>query len=305
MIALDNRRTARATRRQHEIEDRRNQTHRHLVDPVRRRHKREMTPPEIFDRHARRLRRGRTTGRGFFAETMAIDLFERLDLVRRDFADALVIGPSPLLVEGLAARNIACQVYTGEEDRLDTGDAQHDLILSSGALDTVADLPGALLLMRRALRPDGLLLANFAGGLSLKALRTAMSAADADNAVARIHPQVDVRSAGDLLVRAGFALPVADLDTLDVAYSSLAQLLTDLREAAATNVLAARYPVSRGWRAAVDAAFSAQAGADSRTHETLSFITLTGWAPAPGQPQPARRGSGTASLAEALRKRID
>ena len=260
-----------------------------------------MSVPEIFDRHARQLRRRRASGCGFFAETMASDLFERLDSVRRDFSQALIIGEAPLLVEGLKARRIGFTVYAGEEDRLDVGDAQFDLILSSGTLDTVADLPGALILIRRALTPDGLLLANFAAAPSLTALRAAISVADADRAIARLHPQVDVRSAGDLLMRAGFALPVADLETMDVAYSSLARLIDDLREGAATNVLAARYPVTRNWMAAVDAAFSAQADPAGRTHETLSYITVTAWAPAPDQPRPARRGSGNASLADLLR----
>lgn len=260
-----------------------------------------MRVPEIFDRKARQLRRRRTTGGGFFADTMMADLFERLNMVQRDFSKALIIGTAPLLVEGMKARKIECEVYLGEEDLLDTGEARFDLILSSGSLDTVADLPGALLLTRRALKPDGLLLANFAGAPTLSALRAAIAVADGDTAVARMHPQVDVRSAGDLLVRAGFALPVADLDTMDVAYVSLSRLLADLREGAATNVLAQRYPVSRGWLASVVAAFTAQAGDDGRTHETLSYITLTGWAPSPDQPQPARRGSGTASLADALK----
>ena len=257
--------------------------------------------PEIFDRNARQLRRRRATGGGFFAETMAADLFERLDMVQRDFGEALVIGAAPMLVEGLKERGIRWEIYRGEEDRLDAGEARFDLILSSATLDTVADLPGALLLMRRALKPDGLLLANFAGAPTLSALRAAIAIADGDTGVARQHPQVDVRSAGDLLVRAGFALPVADLDTVAVAYASLGRLLTDLREGAATNVLARRYPISRRWLAGVDAAFTAQAGDDGRTHETLSYITLTGWAPSPDQPQPARRGSGTTSLADALK----
>ena len=263
--------------------------------------------PEIFDRNARQFRRNRIKGVGFFAETMTFDLLDRLDSVQRTFSNALVIGHQPLIKAELDKRGIACTAYVGDEDRLAKPDAPYDLILSSGTLDTVADLPGALLLMRRALKPDGLLLANFAAAPSLTALRSAIAVADAghSNAVARIHPQVDVRSAGDLLVRAGFALPVADLDTLDVAYSSLGRLLTDLREAAATNVLAQRYAVSRHWLTATEAAFAALAGADGRTHETLSYITLTAWAPAPTQPQPARRGSGVTSLAAALRRRDD
>lgn len=263
--------------------------------------------PEIFDRKARHLRRGRTGLRGFFAETMVSDLLERLDSVQRTFSNALVIGHQPILNEGLKARGIAYRAYTGDEDRMTDSVAHYDLILSSGTLDTVADLPGALVLMRRALMPDGLLLANFAGAPSLTALRSAISIADSGstNAAARIHPQVDVRSAGDLLVRARFALPVADLDTTDIAYSGLSRLLTDLRDGAATNMLAQRYPVSRQWLAAVDSAFAALADPDGRTHETLSYITLTAWAPAPTQPQPARRGSASTSLAGALRRRDD
>jgi SAM-dependent methyltransferase len=263
--------------------------------------------PEIFDRNARHLRRRRASGRGFFAETMSTDLLERIDLVQRSFSKALLIGDQSLLADGLHHRNIPFDVYRGDEDQLDVPEAPYDLILSSGSLDTVADLPGALLLMRRALKPDGLLLANFAAAPSLTALRSAISVANADcgSDVARLHPQVDVRSAGDLLMRAGFALPVADLDTLDVAYASLSQLLDDLREAAATNVLVKRYSASRRWLAAADAAFAALADASGRTSETLSFLTLTAWAPAPTQPQPARRGSGTTSLSDALRRSRD
>jgi NADH dehydrogenase [ubiquinone] 1 alpha subcomplex assembly factor 5 len=263
--------------------------------------------PEIFDRNARRLRRQRATGRGFLVETMTTDLLDRLDGVQRKFSRALIIGDNPLLKEGLRSRGIDYALYLGDEDRLTDRSAAHGLILSSGTLDTVADLPGALILMRRALQVDGLLLANCAAAPSLTALRSAIATANADcgHDAARIHPQIDVRSAGDLLVRAGFALPVADVDTLNISYSGLAPLIADLREASATNVLARRYPVSRRWLSAATAAFQTLADAQGRTHETLSFITLTGWAPAPSQPQPARRGSATASLAEALRRRSD
>jgi NADH dehydrogenase [ubiquinone] 1 alpha subcomplex assembly factor 5 len=272
--------------------------------------------PEIFDRNARQLRRGRAKSGGFFARLMTDDLLERLDGVKRTFKAALVVGAEPSLVDGLIARKInvtACDpsprraAWAVDEDRIDHPPASFDLILSSGTLDTVNDLPGALVLLRRLLKPDGLLLANFAGAPSLTALRQAVTSADAQTgaAVARLHPQIDVRSAGDLLTRAGFALSVADLDTVDVAYSSLARLLTDLREASATNVLKQRHPISRAWLAQADAAFAALADANGKTHETLSYVTLTGWAPAPNQPQPARRGSGRTSLAALLDKSSD
>lgn len=263
--------------------------------------------PLLFDRRARSLRRQRANRHGFFVETMSSDLLERLDCVNRTFSNALLIGDQRLIADGLNARGIAFDHYSGDEDRLSGRDAAHDLVLSSGTLDTVSDLPGALILMRRALRPDGMLLANFAAAPSLHQMRAAVADADAEDgrAVARFHPQIDVRSAGDLLMRAGFALPVADLSTMNVAYSSFARLVSDLREAAATNVLVQRHPVSRRWLAAATAAFAARAGADGRSHETLSYVTLTAWAPAPSQPQPAKRGSGVTSLAEALRRRSD
>ena len=309
MIVLDNCRTARTPRRQHEIKDRTEELHTSVVEPVNKRHKHQMASasdnvPQLFDRHARLLRRQRANGHSFFGETMSDDLLDRLDSISRTFSNALLIGDQPLIADGLKARGIAFDHYTGDEDRLCGSDAAHDLILSSGTLDTVSDLPGALILIRRALRPDGLLLANFASAPSLTALRSAVAVADAEGgrAVARFHPQIDVRSAGDLLMRAGYALPVADLTTVNVAYTSFARLLTDLREATATNVLVQRYPVSQRWLAAASNAFAARAGAGGRTLETLSYVTLTAWAPAPSQPQPAQRGSGVMSLTQALRR---
>ena len=312
MIVFDNRRTAGTAWRQHEIEDRAEDAHTLVVEPVDHWHKHQMASapdnvPILFDRSARMLRRQRAKKDGLFSETMSADVLERLDCVNRNFSHALLVGDQPLIADGLAARGIAFDQYDGDEDRLGGRDAAHDLILSSGTLDTVSDLPGALILMRRALAPDGLLLANFAAAPSLNEMRAAVAIADAEDgrAVARFHPQIDVRSAGDLLMRAGFALPVADLTTVDVAYSSFARLLDDLRDAAATNLMVQRYAVSRHWVATATAAFETRRGPDGRTAETLSYVTLTAWAPAPSQPQPAQRGSGITSLAEALRRRSD
>jgi NADH dehydrogenase [ubiquinone] 1 alpha subcomplex assembly factor 5 len=250
-----------------------------------------MTPPEIFDRNARMLRRGRTRGGGFFAETMIDDVFERFDAVKRHFSTALVIGGEAMLIDALQQRDIAVTVidpsprranHAVDEDKIHAVAAQFDLVVAVGTLDTISDLPGALLLIRRALRPDGLMLAAFAGAPSLPVLKAAVAAADAEYGLAapRVHPQIDVRAAGDLLARAGFVMPVADLATMNVAYSDLSKLISDLREAAATNVLRERYGVTRGWVKAASAAFAQMAGPDGRTHESLSYIMLTGWAPA-------------------------
>jgi SAM-dependent methyltransferase len=194
-----------------------------------------------------------------------------------------------------------------DEDRLPFGEGAFDLVVSVGVLDTVNDLPGALLLVRRALRPDGLFLGAFLGAGSLPRLRSAMLAADSVEGAAapRIHPQIDVRAAGDLLTRAGFALPVADSWGVDVRFPDLLALVRDLRAMGGTNVLASRSrrPIGRLGLAAAIADFAAAAGPDGKTAERFEILHLLGWAPSPDQPEPARRGSATASLTEALRKK--
>jgi SAM-dependent methyltransferase len=175
------------------------------------------------------------------------------------------------------------------------------LVVACGGLDQVNDLPGALTLIRRVLKPDGLFLAAFVGAGSLPKLRTAILGAE-DRAVARLHPQIDVRSAGDLLARAGFALPVSDSERVTVRYGSLIALLADLRGTATTSLLAG--PVHSLTRTAIARAvaeFQRGADADGKSGEAIEIVYLLGWAPAPDQPKPARRGSGTTSLADALR----
>jgi NADH dehydrogenase [ubiquinone] 1 alpha subcomplex assembly factor 5 len=191
-----------------------------------------------------------------------------------------------------------------DEDRLPFADGAFDLVVSAGALDTVNDLPGALLLIRRALRSDGLFLGAFLGAGSLPRLKRAMLAADSieGGASPRIHPQIDVRAAGDLLARAGFALPVVDAQPVDVRFSALLDLVRDLRAMAATNILAqrSRRPLGRHGLAAAIADFEE---GEERTTERFEILHLLGWAPSPDQPQPARRGSATVSLAQALKPR--
>lgn len=279
-----------------------------------------MSPPSLFDRHQRRLRRDRAMRSGVapFLHVHAFDeLIDRLGDVRRTFGRALLLGcadpswrgtlaglvgevvvadPSPV-----AARRSGGLV--ADEDRLPFADASFDLILATGTLDGIDDLPGALVLLRRVLRPDGLLLGAMAGAGSLPRLRAAMLAADAatGGAAARMHPAVDVRTLGDLLSRAGFALPVADFQGIDVSYADMPKLIADLRAHGATNILAkrSRLPLSRHAFAAAVADFAPDPGI--RTIERAEILYLSGWAPAPDQPRPARRGSATHSLADALR----
>jgi SAM-dependent methyltransferase len=266
---------------------------------------------EIFDSQLRRLRRDRAA-RGFepfLRDAMLDGIAERLAAVRRDFRDVLDLGcadgsfalpgASVTRIDAGAAFAQAAAGQQGDEDQPHFPDGSFDLIVSAGVLDTVNDLPDALALARRALRPDGLFLAAFLGGSTLSTLRSVLR--DVEPGVARTHPQIDVRAAGDLLVRAGFALPVADVETLEVRYASIVGLVRDLRGTAETNLLHTRVPLSRATFAAAARIFADRADAGGRTPERFDIVYITGWAPAPSQPQPARRGSASASLADALR----
>ena len=274
----------------------------------------------IFDPALRALRRDRAASRfadhDFLYRHMADELIERLADVKRDFAEVLLVGcPDDSLRRQLEAqgKRVACvdpghanaRAQGGvqaDEDALPFADASFDLVLACGTLDSVNDLPGALILMQRVLRPDGLLLAAFTGAGSLPVLRAALLEAEDERPGQHIHPQVDVRAAGDLLARAGFAMPVADGETLTVRYGSLFGLLTDLRGMGAGNALRSRPPMLRRdtlMRAAE--AFAARADADGKVPERFAIIYLSGWKPDPSQPRPARRGSATVSLAEALK----
>ena len=256
-----------------------------------------------FDASLGRLRRARAgTGKDeafWLHRRAAEELLDRLDLVARPFVRALELSSDAWLGDRLEARGMEV-LGIGEQALPSLEPASFDLAVSVGLLDTVNDLPGALALIRRALKPDGLFLAAFAGAGSLPRLRRAMragEAAEGRDPSPRIHPQIDVRAAGDLLTRAGFALPVADREVVEVRYTSLPRLVADLRLTGATNILAqrSRAPFTRLGLAAAMADFGAG------TLERFELVFLSGWAPAPSQPAPARRGSGTASLADALK----
>lgn len=275
-----------------------------------------MSPPAIFDRAARRLRRDRAALRladhDFLRAAMLDGMAERLEAVKRRFAEVLDLGcfdaafrpPVGAQVArfdaGFAFAHAAGGVQ-GDEDRLPFADASFDLVVSAGVLDQIDDLPGALTLIRRVLRPDGLFLGAFVGAGSLPRLRAAWRTAESERPTQRLHPEIDVRAAGDLLVRAGFALPVADIETLNAGYPDMRRLIEDLRGMAASNLLTARQPATRKGIAAAAQAFAAQAGPDGRIRERFQIVFLTGWAPDPSQPRAAARGSGTASLAAALK----
>lgn len=275
--------------------------------------------PDIFDRHRRSLYRDRMVARfadhDFLYHAMLDELVDRLADVHRDLPEALVIGcPDGSARAALEAmgKRVACVDpgflaaraavgVQGDEDALPFADDSFDLVLACGTLDSVNDLPGALILMRRVLRPDGLMLAAFTGAGTLPRLRSALMAGEGDRLRQHIHPQVDVRSAGDLLSRAGFAMPVADGETLSVRYGDMLRLMRDLRGMGAGNALAAAAPLGRDALIGAAAHFAQAADPDGRTAEQMAILYLSGWKPDPSQARPARRGSATASLADALK----
>jgi SAM-dependent methyltransferase len=217
----------------------------------------------------------------YLAEDMAEDVLDRLSFLRFEPATALVLGDyTGLLGEGL--RQCGAQVTSVEpadgfdEERPYPQDG-YDLVASLGTLDTVNDLPGALIHIRGALAPGGIMIASFTGAGSLPTLRAAMLAADGDRPAPRIHPQVDVRAGGQLLQRAGFADPVIDSRSLDVGFRGLDRLVGDLRALGLGNVLASPGPALG--KAALASARDAFAGAgeNGRTVERFEILTLSGW----------------------------
>lgn len=231
-------------------------------------------------------------------------------MTRPKTAVLLTNAPDPLLRFGLKERGCRVEEALAEdgflEDRPGLPDGRYNAVISPDGLDSVDDLPGALALLRRALVPDGLLLASFPGAGSFATARDAALAADLEvggSAVARFHPLVDVRSLGDLAARAGLTLPVAEVDSIDLRYRSILRVFSDLRDHGWRSVLAdGRRTIGRDWVRSAERAFLAHAEG-GRVAERLNLVTLTAWSVGPDQPQPAARGSGTVSLARSLPSR--
>jgi SAM-dependent methyltransferase len=287
-----------------------------------------MAAPVIFDRQTLSIRRRRalaTPGAGadFLYRAAADDLLDRLASVHRTFPLAVEIGsPTPHIADALAARGThvlrldrALEAVAGDRhpcivadpEDLPLAPASIDLALSALELQWVNDLPGMLARIRRALRPDGLVLANFLGGESLAELRESVTAAEVEvtgGASPRIAPFVELQSAGALLQRAGFALPVIDLDRRVVRYDSALDLMRDLRAMGAANPLAERdrRPLRRDVLARAIATYAERySDSDRRVRATFEIISLSGWAPDQSQQKPLRPGSASVRLADALK----
>ena len=280
----------------------------------------------LFERAllAQRRRRACALGRvTFLIDRVAEDMAERLSAVRRTFdvvvdlgtpTDAVrrAIGAGGRVHRVIAARHAIARAddrastLVADEERLPFGDACLDLVVSGLALQFVNDLPGALVQIRRALKPDGLFLAALVGGDTLTELRQAFAAAEAEvegGASPRVAPFADVRALGGLLQRAGFALPVTDVDRLCVRYDSPVALMHDLRRMGATNVLAERRrsPLRRRTLARLIEIYGERfADPDGRVRASFDIVWLSGWTPHESQQRPLQPGSARMRLADAL-----
>jgi SAM-dependent methyltransferase len=256
----------------------------------------------LFDNQLRAMRRDRAARTGaelFLLDRAFGDCLERLDIIQRQFARALLVGcPSPEWPQRLGGRvhnveicdpgRLFAQAAGGEqivEDQWTPPETAYDLVLAVGTLDTVNELPAALHVLRRALAPDGLFLGALSGGETVPQLRSAMRAADqvTGEALPHVHPRVEASALAPLLSAAGFAMPVVDVDRVPVTYRTFDRAVADLRAMAATNMLVARprRSLSRAaWRAA--ATSFAAAGDGVRTVETFEILHFAAWAP--GQP---------------------
>ena len=284
----------------------------------------------IFDRKLLRARQRRARQQGaatFLLERVAEDLGDRLAVVLRKFEHAADIGtPTDSVRRVLRTNNsigmlaaarpdfAAAKEDTGpavvaDDEAIPFGAGTLDLAVSALALQSVNDLPGVLIQIRRALKPDGLFLAALLGGETLTELRDSLFTAEAEiegGASPRVAPFTEVRAAGTLLQRAGFALPVADVDRVIVRYDSLFALAADLRRMGATNPLAdrRRVPLRRATlRRAAELYAERHSDPDGRVRATFDILWLSGWAPHESQQQPLRPGSARTRLADALRTR--
>jgi SAM-dependent methyltransferase len=268
--------------------------------------------PTIFDRKLLRARQQRARALGpetFLIERIAGELGERLAVVRRQFERALDLGTPTDAVRRVLTESgkVATLVdVIADEEALPFADGSLDLVVSALALQFVNDLPGTLIQIRRALKPDGLLLAALVGGDSLAELREAFAQAESEvegGVSPRVAPFADVRELGGLLQRAGLALPVVDSDRLTVRYQSVFDLMRDLRRMGATNVLTERRrtPLRRATLQRMAQIYTQRfADADGRVRATFEVAWLSGWAPHESQQKPLKPGSARQRLADAL-----
>jgi SAM-dependent methyltransferase len=271
--------------------------------------------PILFDRGLLQARQRRAQKQGsatFLLDRVADDIVERLTAVKRDFAEVADIWtPGDALRKPLGDRFRSfthLDLLDSPQEVLPFQPQALDLVVSALALQFVNDLPGVLAQIRRALRPDGLLLAAMIGGDTLSELRQCFAAAEAElegGVSPRVAPFADLRDVGSLLQRAGLALPVTDVDRVVVRYGSAFALMADLRRMGASNILVERRrtPTRRATVLRMAELYGERfADPDGRIRATFDVVWLSGWAPHESQPKPLKPGSATVSLEEAVKK---
>ena len=270
------------------------------------------TMPILFDRAllcARLARARKQGGVTFLLDRVTEDLADRLAAVRRDFADVADIwSPGDVLPPAGRFKSVARFAPDSGSEVLPLPPESLDLAVSALAFQFVNDLPGVLAQIRRALRPDGLLLAAMVGGDTLTELRQSFAAAEAEcegGVSPRVVPFADLRDIGGLLQRAGLALPVTDVDRVVVRYDSAFALMADLRRMGASNILVERRrtPTRRATMLRMAQIYAERfADADGRIRATFDVIWLSGWAPHESQQKPLRPGSAKESLEAAVQR---
>lgn len=278
--------------------------------------------PVVFDRALARRHLERAAQHGladFLLERVADDLDLRLDAIKRTFVCALDLGGAGEQVRNVLrrrgvehvvrapiARGLGGDVVVNEE-ALPFAPESFDLIVGNLTLQGVNDLPGAMAQIRRALKPDGLFIGCLAGGATLNELRQAFTQAEAETTGGvspHVAPFADVRDMGGLLQRAGFALPVADLERVIVRYGHPLRLAADLRAMGAANALVDRLrkPLRRETLMRMAEIYLQRfSDADGRVRATFELMWMSGWAPHASQQQPLRPGSAKSRLIDALK----
>ncbi|MBB3017145.1 SAM-dependent methyltransferase [Microvirga lupini] len=280
-----------------------------------------MSTPLVFDRPLVRRRLSRALHQGYadFLLVRAVeDLEERLSAVLREFPLALDIGtPTPAAAEILRRSGRVGTVIRlspvpepgsilGDEERLPFSGERFDLAVSLMALHSVNDLPGSLIQIRRALKPDGLFIGALLGGSTLAELRQSLTQAESEmegGVSPRVAPFADLRDIGGLLQRAGFALPVTDSDIVRVRYANAFALMRDLRQMGLANALndRRRTPLRRATLMRTAEIYAERFGEpDGRIPATFEIVWLSGWTPHESQQKPLRPGSAKVRLADAL-----
>ena len=283
-----------------------------------------VTDKALLRRRMRRAHGAADPDAAFLMKVVVEDMAERLTGVERRFPVAVASGAqSSILADAFAQSGKVDRVFrlepiaeafgdrshmgtVGDEEALPIKPGSLDLFASALTLQWTNDLPGALIQVRQALRPDGLFLGALAGGQTLIELREAFFAAETEirsGASPRVLPMTDVRDLGALLQRAGFALPVVDRDVLTVRYPSALHLMRDLRAMGAGNVLVERdrRPLGRAVLGRAAAIYAERfSDADGRIRARFEIISMSGWAPHESQQKPAQRGSAQVRLADVL-----